>query len=134
MEQMTKERFFILKEFKADDDYSQFNLIDAKTGEYLEALCFDNVKSSSFNGKQFLKCSGSVGFLHSNSHKGYVQLFYTTRKKNEDMLSIDFSPAYTQDGELIFIKTYKECPYCIASRNRKENNKEQVILSFIKYW
>ena len=78
---MTKERFFILKEFKADDDYSQFNLIDSKTGEYLEAVCFDNVKSSSFNGKRFLKCSVSVSFLHSNSHKGYTQLFYLYNTK-----------------------------------------------------
>lgn len=131
---MTKERFFILKELKTDDDFSQFNLIDTKTGEDLEAVCFDNANPSSLNGKRFLKCSGSVGFLHSDSHKGYAQLFYTTRKKSKDTLSIDFIPAYTKDGELIFIKTYKECPYCIASRNRKENNKEQVILSFIKYW
>ena len=59
---------------------------------------------------------------------------YTTRKKDEDNWSIDFNQAYTKDGQLIFIKTYKECPYCIASRNRKENNKEQIILCFIKYW
>lgn len=131
---MAKERFFILKEFKTDDNCSQFNLIDTKTGEDLEAVCFDNINPSSLNGKRFLKCSGSVGFLHSDSHKGYAQLFYTTRKKSEYTLSIDFSPAYTKDGELIFIKTFKECPYCIASRNRKENNKEHVILSFIKYW
>lgn len=131
---MTKERFFILKEFKTDDNCSQFNLIDSKTGEDLEAVCFANANPSSLNGKRFLKCSGSVGFLHSDSHKGYAQLFYTTRNKSEYTLSIDFSPAYTKDGELIFIKTFKECPYCIASRNRKENNKEQVILSFIKYW
>ena len=49
------------------------------------------------------------------------------------MLSIDFSPTYTKDGELIFIKTYKECPFCIASRGRKENHKEYVTLSLIKY-
>lgn len=134
MTQMTKERFFVLKEFKTDDDYSQFNLIDSKTGEDLEAICFDNANFPSLNGKRFLKCSGSVGFLHSDTHKEYAQLFYTTRKKSEDMLSIDFSPAYTKDGELIFIKTYKECPYCIASRCRKENSKEYVTLSFIKHW
>ena len=35
MEQMTKERFFILKEFKNNDMYSEFNMIDSKTNEYL---------------------------------------------------------------------------------------------------
>lgn len=52
-----------------------------------------------------MKCGGSVGFLHLDTHKEYAQLFYTTRKKDEDNWSIDFNPAYTKDGELIFIKT-----------------------------
>ena len=59
---------------------------------------------------------------------------YTTRKKDEDNWSIDFNPAYTKDAELIFIKTYKECPFCIALIGIKENRKEYVTLSFIKYW
>ena len=67
-----------------------------------------------------MKCGGSVGFLHLDTHKEYAQLFYTTRKKDEDNWSIDFNPAYTKDGELIFIKTYKERPFCIASRGRKK--------------
>ena len=134
MEQMTKERFFVLKEFKNDDMYSEFNVVDEKTGEDLEAVCWSVMNPSSTSEERFTKCSGSVGFLHSDTHKEYAQLFYTTRTKDEDNWSIDFNPAYTKDGELIFIKTYKECPFCIASRGRKENRKEYVTLSFIKHW
>ena len=131
---MTKERFFVLKEFKNDDMHSVFNVVDEKTGEDLEAVCWSVMNSSSVSGERFTKCSGSVGFLHSDTHKEYVQLFYTTRNKDEDNWSIDFNPAYTKDGELIFIKTYKECPFCIALIGIKENRKEYVTLSFIKYW
>lgn len=135
MTQMTKERFFVLKESKRNDDlYSEFNVVDEKTGEDLEAVCLSVMDLSSINGERFIKCNGFVGFLHSYTHKEYAQLFYTTRKKDEDKWSIDFNPAYTKDGELIFIKTYKECPFCIASRCRKENSKEYVTLSFIKHW
>ena len=38
MEQMTKERFFVLKELKNDDLYYEFNVVDEKTGEDLEAV------------------------------------------------------------------------------------------------
>ena len=80
-----------------------------------------------------MKCGGSVGFLYSDNHKGYAQLFYTTRKKDEDACTIDFKPAYNKDGELIFIRTYKECPFCIASTYIKENYEEYVTLNFIKF-
>ena len=134
MTQITKERFFVLKELKNDDLYYEFNVVDEKTGEDLEAVCLRVMTPSSINEERFIKCNGFVGFLHSDTHKEYAQLFYTTRKKDEDKWSIDFDPAYTKDGELIFIKTYKECPFCIASRCRKENSKEYVTLSFLKHW
>lgn len=93
---MTKERFFVLKESKRNDDlYSEFNVVDEKTGEDLEAVCLSVMDPSSINGERFTKCNGFVGFLHSYTHK--------------------------------------ECPFCIASRCRKENNKEYVTLSFIKH-
>ena len=35
MEQMTKERFSFFKNLKNNDMYSEFNVIDSKTNEYL---------------------------------------------------------------------------------------------------
>ena len=79
MEQMTKERFFVLKEFKNDDMYSEFNVVDEKTDEDLEAVCWSVMNPLSTSEELFTKCSGSI----------------------------DFNPAYIKDGELILSRLIK---------------------------
>ena len=128
----SKERFYELylskKQF-SPKNFIVFDVFNKIKNERLGEICYKDYK------EEFNVCSGSVGLLKDNKHKGYCRLYYTYREKNEDgTINITFTPAYTKDGESIFIKSSGECTYCIANNisDEKDFKKRYTTLSFVQ--
>lgn len=125
-----KERFYkvnLSRNKFSTQDFVVFDVIEENSNEQLGEICYKDYKG------EFNVCSGAVGFLRDDEHKGYCRLYYTYRGKDEDgVVNITFTPAYTKDGEAIFIKFSGECPYCIANSvsDEKDFRKRYTTLSF----
>ena len=71
-----KERFYELylskKQF-SPKNFTVFDVFNKIKNERLGEICYKDYK------EEFNVCSGSVGLLKDNKHKGYCRLYYTYR-------------------------------------------------------
>ena len=122
-----KARFFKLVEndhHRGCNDYKDYDIVDANTNCHLDQIC-----AKYPFGKELAPISGACGLLHSDKYEGYCQLFYTHRKCDDDgVVNIEFVPCYTNEGEIILIKTNTECPYFTVSNSYEYSiNTRKVI-------
>lgn len=127
-------KFYKLIHINGHINYDEYEIIDEDTSKNLDGIYY-----KIYGSVKYTKCGGSVGLLASDIHEGYCQLYYTTRNINDiGNVTIEFVPAYTKDGQKIYIKTNTECPFCMITTTTKlqENGNitEYSLLTFNKYW
>lgn len=68
----------------------------------LKTICCRSLSNDSYH-----VCNGNVSFIKSDEHDSYCQVFYNEfveTGNNIEPLNIKFVPAYTKEGDRVFVK------------------------------
>lgn len=103
---MNKDKFFL-------------NVVETK--EAFKVSRLTKLYHKSLYDGSFRECEGSVSFIKSMDKDGFCQVLYNEfiidcDSTNEKPITINFTNAYTKDGELVFVK----------------HDKDELRLAFIK--